>query len=365
MPGIDRTLGSSESAFAEAGHAPIRSTADVTTRNGFDAPRERDWLVPGCVLTILLAVFTLVTVPDHSGLMPVLTILPLWLLAASAIAGACGFFHMLFSRVKSPFAYVAQVFRSERRSLAIVAVCVIVAGLNMVAFMWVKPLLNYTVPFWADPVLASIDRAMFLGHDPWKLFSWLNAAPAAIFYHSGWFALLILTLLIVAKAPPSPDRTAALTCYFLLWSVVGPLIHTLVPAAGPIFFAQMGYGDHFAGLEGVPSTRSTAAYLWTNYSGRNFNPGTGISAMPSMHIATSAWMTICFYLFARRWIVAMAAAAILMFLLSIALGWHYAADGVIGGASALLCYQALRTYYRRTTSEGSARASIGLRNRTA
>jgi hypothetical protein len=223
----------------------------------------------------------------------------------------------------------------------------------MIAFMWIKPLLNYMVPFWADPLLADADRALFLGHEPWALFTWLNSTAAAVFYQRGWFVMMILTLLVVVKAPPSPERSAILLSYFVLWSLVGPLIHALLPAAGPIFYAQMGYGDRFAALEGVPATMQVADYLWSLYSAGGFGPGSGISAMPSMHIATTAWMIIAFTVLRRRGTAVMTVAGGLIFLLSISLGWHYAMDGVVGGAAALLSYRALLAVYRRKRSDSA------------
>jgi hypothetical protein len=128
------------------------------------------------------------------------------------------------------------------------------------------------------------------------------------------------------------------------------LIHILLPAGGPVFYAQLGYGDRFADLQGAEETRILANYLWTVYSGKGFGPGSGISAMPSLHIATSVWMLLVVHVCARRWIVPMAVAGALIFLLSISLGWHYAVDGVVGGAAALLCFRLLRIAYSARTS---------------
>jgi len=75
--------------------------------------------------------------------------------------------------------------------------------------------------------------------------------------------------------------------------------------------------------------------------------------MPSMHIATTAWTVIGFHIFARRLVMPMAAAGLLIFLLSISLGWHYAVDGIVGAASAVLCYLPLRSFYRRRLPEPS------------
>ena len=138
--------------------------------------------------------------------------------------------------------------------------------------------------------------------------------------------------------------------YFLLWSVFGPLVHTLMPAAGPVFYARLGYGDRFSGLVLPPETQQLTEYLWRMYEGGPVGPVSGISAMPSMHIAMIAWMVIAVSVLARRWIVPMAAAALLIFILSIALGWHYAIDGIAGAAGAVLIWKASFAAVRRLKS---------------
>jgi hypothetical protein len=154
-----------------------------------------------------------------------------------------------------------------------------------------------------------------------------------------------MTLLMVLSRPASIERSSILVSYFVLWSVAGPLIHLLLPAAGPVFFQNLGYGDRFAGIPVPEEMERMSSYLWTVYSGTQFAPGSGISAMPSMHIATTAWMVIAVHVLARPWSAAMTAVGLLIFLLSVSLGWHYALDGVVGAAAAVGCYLAARRIY--------------------
>lgn len=306
---------------------------------------DREWLVPSIVLTLLAGAIGIMMIPNYSGVMPAVAMLPLWMLAAAILGSIYSLVAMMLAREESPFARIGRFFGAEWRTPALLTCGMFLAGLNMTTFMWIKPLLNYHVPFWADPLLADLDYAMFLGRDPWTLLTGLNNTPAAIFYHRGWFALMIVTLVAVLSARPSPEKSALMLTYFLLWSLVGPIIHILLPAAGPVFFAQLGYGDRFSELQSVTETRDLATYLWKVYSGEGFAPGSGISAMPSLHIATTGWMLASVYVLARRWIAPMAVAGLMIFLLSISLGWHYAVDGVVGGGAALLCYRLLRTFY--------------------
>lgn len=322
---------------------------------------ERDWLLPSIALTLLSGAFALLMMPDYSGVMPALSLLPMWMVIAAVLAALCGLsglVRMARAGVKSPTAHIARLLVERRSAVALVVFGTALAGLNMVTFMWTKPLLNYLVPFWADPLLADLDYVLFAGRDPWTLLGWLNSMPMAIFYHRGWFALMVLTLLLVLSRPPSPEKSAVMLSYFLLWSVAGPVIHTLLPAGGPIFYDDLGYGSRFSGILLPEEVVRTANYLWSVYGGEQFAPGAGISAMPSLHIATTVWMVLATYVLARRWFAAMSAAGLLIFLLSISLGWHYAVDGIVGGGAALLCYAGTRRLFERSAGQLQTRPAL-------
>lgn len=328
---------------------------------------ELGWAIPGVLLTLASAAFALVKIPDYSGIVPALLLLPMWMVAAGAMACVMVLIAtvgMMLRGTDHPVGYWLGFIAEHRARLLFVAACMVLTGLNMIAFMWIKPLLNYLVPFRADPYLASIDRAIF-GTDPWRLFGWLNNYPMAIFYHRAWFALMILTLLTVLWRPASAEKTAVMLTYFILWSIFGPVVHTLMPAAGPIFYARLGYGNAFSGLVSARETARLADYLWRTYSGARFGPAAGISAMPSLHIATTVWMVVAVAIFARRWLVAIIPAATLIFILSISLGWHYAIDGLVGGAGTVLIWYALHVSLTHMSpsrrGEGVARAGVSAR----
>ncbi|MCL6730176.1 phosphatase PAP2 family protein [Sphingomonas hankyongi] len=298
---------------------------------------DLDWIVPGIVLTAALSAFSLTLMPDRSGVLPALMLLPLWTLAAVGMAAFAIMLltlKMMVQGIEGPLKIFRAYAVENRKALGIAFVGIILTGLNMIAFMWTKPLLNHLVPFWADPLLARIDHSLFFT-DPWRLLTFLNTDPWAIFYHRGWFALMILILLKVLMSPASSAKTAILLTYFFLWSVFGPVVHSLLPAGGPVFFGPLGYGPQFQELLMTPKTREVAGYLWDAYTGTGFGAGAGISAMPSLHIATTAWVVIATAVFARNWLVVVSILSALIFLLSVALGWHYAVDGLVGGAAAL------------------------------
>lgn len=318
---------------------------------------EHRWLAPSILLTVLSGSVVLVSIPDHTVLWAAMRIYPAWIVAAVIIASVCMFVHLVRLGVARPTLELRRILVDDRDKVALSALIVLLSGLNMITFMWMKPLLNYLVPFRAGPWFAQIDWLLFLGHDPWTLLTWLNFPSAGLIYHPAWFVMMILALLIVAWAPASPEKSAMLLSYFVLWSLVGPAIHSLMPAAGPLFYERLGYGSRFAGLHQWPETREVSDYLWAIYSSRQFGAGSGISAMPSMHVAMASWTAMAIATFAPRLALPAIIFATVIYLMSIALGWHYAVDGLVGAAGAVGCYLALRAWFRRTTT-GLHRANV-------
>lgn len=316
---------------------------------------ERDWLVPAAACTAGLVLFVILFAPPDANYAAAFTLFPLWM--------GCAFLILLALLVARTAICMARGEQHPAREVAALARSLTVAvgpgmalaGINMIAFMWVKPLLNYLVPFRADPLLARIDLALFLGHRPDRLFAFLNSDATAIFYHRAWFALMIGSLFAVLASAPGKRKSALILTYFLLWTLVGPLIHCALPAGGPIFFARLGYGDLYAGLVGAPITNEIADYLWGLYTSGGFGPGAGISAMPSLHIATSLW---CCIAVPRRWRWPVSAVAALIFLLSLSLGWHYAIDGLAGGALALGIYRLLGVHFAARGDHRRAAAAV-------
>ena len=325
--------------------------------------REAEWIIAAIVLTAGEVLFALVLIPNYSGIVPALMLLPMWMVSAAAVGAIVvliGTIRMMAQGMDRPISRWYSAISERRWLLVFVAVAMLLAGLNMIAFMWVKPLLNHLVPFWSDPYLAAIDRQIFRT-DPWRLLGWLNSDFMALFYHRGWFVLMILMLLKVLSSPSSREKNAIMLTYFALWSLFGPIVHVIAPAAGPVFYERLGYGLEFAAMPQPPQTRGVADYLWHLYIDGKFGPASGISAMPSLHIATTVWVVVAAWLFARTWIVPVSAAALLIFLLSISLGWHYAIDGLVGGAGALLLYLFIYTLLRpRWSRKREQSASAGL-----
>ncbi|MBW0145462.1 phosphatase PAP2 family protein [Sphingomicrobium clamense] len=206
---------------------------------------------------------------------------------------------------------------------------VVLGGFAMPAYNAVKTLINER-PLWADPLLAQIDLA---------LFGWLYFDAPSIFgniYHIGWFAGVCGTLMAVGMRKASNKRTNLIIAYFFLWCVISPLVQLAIPAGGPIFYERLGYGSLFASRTYPQVVSVLADYLWAHYTAGAQGLSSGISAMPSLHIASSAWVALAWH----RTMLFLPAVlfCVGMFLLSIGLGWHYAIDGIVGALLAIFSF---------------------------
>jgi hypothetical protein len=121
--------------------------------------------------------------------------------------------------------------------------------------------------------------------------------------------------------------------------VLGTIGAILFSSAGPIFYEWVVGGpgpylpliEHLQGVhEATPLTAWIGReYLWESYSSGTYHLGSGISAMPSMHIAAATLTTIV----AFRWkrlagFVGVLFTAVILYG-SVYLAWHYAIDGYV------------------------------------
>ena len=323
--------------------------------------QEREWLLPCVVMTISLALAALLLRPASGvGSSEFFSMFPTW--ASYVLIAEIGYltFHlvkMMRAGVASPVAYFRHQF--DWRKPAIIGFAALLSGLNMICFMWIKAEINLVTAFRADEAIANIDRLVF-GRDPWQFFEGVDLTVMAVTYNVLWFWALMITLFVILFAKPSTKRSASLISYFFLWSLFGPLGQYLFPAAGPIFYERIGLGPRYDGLHAnIPlMTGEIANYLWNHYSGRTLGLGAGISAMPSLHIATAVWMVVSLKAIGSRLTVPVAILGVYLYVGSVALGWHYVLDGFVGGIGAIFAQWAALAYLNRPTPKIAATPTL-------
>lgn len=320
----------------------------------------------GIAIVVLFALFVLT-----SGLVDPHQLLALFVrylrasLALWCVAGLIGAVALLVrawprggAPFPSPIGLLARwaVERWQRdRFLSLVWPPLLFASL-MASFNAYKQMILVTSAFRLDPLFAAIDRALFFGNDPWTATHALFGSPWITMaidkaYH-GWFVPMALGVIVCAflSGESYRLRTQYLLSYIAIWIGIGGVLAYLLPAAGPCFYyAFVGNGaadfhpllerlagDQAAIQAALPGARLDAlanqAGLLASYGSDQLAVGGGISAMPSVHNALSALFALAAFRINRTAGRIMAGYALLIWVGSIHLGWHYAIDGIVSVA---------------------------------
>jgi hypothetical protein len=214
-----------------------------------------------------------------------------------------------------------------------------------------KQLIPQLVPFYADHAIANFEHRL-LGVDAWKITHAVIGAEAtrAIDLVYGLWHLVNISLLcwMVLTRDRRYQIQAVLT-YQLAWLLLGGAAAIGLASVGPCFLQAFTGDPRFAPLmaqlravNGPEGLNSLVAmkYLLANVD-RNAL-GAGISAMPSLHVGIAVFAVLVAFRQTRRmWMRAIALAyAAVIYVGSIHLGWHYASDGIVGGAGMALIWLA-------------------------
>jgi hypothetical protein len=233
-------------------------------------------------------------------------------------------------------------------------------ALILASFSSFKQLVLPSAGFGFDPLFAELDRAVFLGADPWQVTHWLIPGVTGTrildMLYAFWFFPMVLIVLLSGFAP-RPLRTAYLVAFALTWILLGTIMAWLLPAGGPCYYLELHTLPDFAPLMGRLQAQSEAlvangqgplfalhaqAMLMDSYSTSTFTSAGGISAMPSLHVALAVLFACAAFDVGRLAGWLMTGFAVLIWIGSVHLGWHYAVDGIAGGMMALLVWAGVR-----------------------
>ncbi|MCQ0987788.1 phosphatase PAP2 family protein [Jiella marina] len=242
---------------------------------------------------------------------------------------------------------------TEARRLAGGLVFLAIFTVFMLSFSTLKDAIPSLNPFSWDIAFRDLDNWMFFGVPPWKLsFAVFGSGFATfvlnLFYNAWFFVLYILVLWIAFVANDRRFRLQFLYAYFLVWAVGGNLLAAVFSSAGPVYFARLGLGPDFepqmTALNAIAETwpiwaLDTQEALWSAYS-NGAGAISGISAMPSMHVASAFLFMLAGYRIDRRLGHALAFFAGVIVIGSVHLGWHYFADALLGMAVTLAAWAA-------------------------
>jgi membrane-associated phospholipid phosphatase len=236
-------------------------------------------------------------------------------------------------------------------------------GVFFVGFMTIKKNIPVAVPFSWDQPFMELDRILHFGMLPHEILAPLFNLPIITFamnvVYNLWF--LVLTAFFFwqgFRKEDTPLRQRYLLSYLLTWAIGTCVLGTVFSSAGPCFYGFVEQGANpYTGLMNYLAEANTIYPIWavptqdtlwqSHLAG--FGEIEGVSAMPSMHVATTILFILCALASGKRWLVRFTIIfAITIFLGSILLGWHYAVDGYAGALIAIACWKLSGWWVART-----------------
>ncbi|MFQ5783750.1 MAG: phosphatase PAP2 family protein [Alphaproteobacteria bacterium] len=221
-------------------------------------------------------------------------------------------------------------------------------------FTSLKTMIPFVNPELWDVPFAAWDRTLHGGIDPWRLLQPMLGTPlvtsALNFVYHLWFFVLHAVLLWQTFSLADPRlRMQFLLTFLLSWALLGSLAATVFASVGPVYFgAATGLEDPFAGLMAYlnEANQSYPVWalevqqgLWENYRAGDIEIASGVSAMPSMHIASSFLFALLGWRVNRLLGIAFSVFCLLILVGSVHLGWHYAIDGYAAVAGVWLIWR--------------------------
>lgn len=224
-----------------------------------------------------------------------------------------------------------------------------VVSIFAISFGLLKGAIALLSPFAWDVAFMELDRLLHGGRLAHEWLGGIIASPLALlainFVYNLWYFIVLGALVLAgvnAGGAGGPRHLRFVTAFIALWLFGGFFMAMGFSSAGPCFVGPLGlaadYDGLMAALRAADAELQPAFKLWAlgtqdmllaGHLGER--DGTlGISALPSMHVATATLLALYVQGFGRRAAIGGWLFAAAIMLGSVVLAWHYAVDGYAG-----------------------------------
>ena len=236
------------------------------------------------------------------------------------------------------------------------ALCIVMIPL----FSSLKAMIPLFAPYSWDAAFIRLDRILFLGRDAWEATQPLLGYPLVsallALVYSAWGFLLYFGCMFISffKVVPEDLKRRFFLSYAMAWSLVGGVMAIIFASVGPVFAEVLIGNDHFAAQLAylhaahaqVPVlTVPVQEMLLQRFAVDDSSLGSGISAMPSMHVGIATLFWLAMREVGPRLGRIFGVFTFLIWVGSFHLAYHYAADGIVSFAAICAIWWASRRIF--------------------
>lgn len=189
-----------------------------------------------------------------------------------------------------------------------------------------------------DQDFAAADRVIGIGVDPNVfLITVLGGGPSWLAQSIDMYYYAFVTMFVVFAAwyltdPRQEYRVAFAAGWVLIWGL-GAVLYVAFPSRGPVFFTRNLWQEIAAVFPFAASLQSALLGNYTALVGgetRHIVHEYGVAAMPSLHVATHAYLWIWARRIGSHLAPLFLAMTLMTWIASVATGWHWVVDGLVG-----------------------------------
>lgn len=232
---------------------------------------------------------------------------------------------------------------------------IVVMAPFMACFTTFKTIIGEVTTYHSDPILFRIDGA--LGFQPWQVTHALIGPVGTIVLdgvYFAWFPILQIMLFAILFVPQlGKQRAQVLLSFVVSWILLGTFMAIAMPSVGPCYYGKVYQPDVYADLmhrlQALDQMHPVSALhiqdgLWLQHSQEAVALGSGVSAMPSMHVSMATIIALLLRRLRLAWFGWPFLA--LIFIGSVHLGWHYAVDGIVSVVGTLAIWKVIAKLLR-------------------